>query len=344
MSDPAASVSVVGVGGYTGQELARLVIGHPVLRLSSVFGSDATSGRPLADVAPAIGALTHRVLGQATAEAILDDDAGIVALATPHAVSAELAPKLLDAGRIVLDLSAAYRLRDASAYPAFYGFEHAHAGLLERAVYGMAEIERDRIATADLIAVPGCYPTSAVIPLAPLVRAGLADEQEPVIIDSTSGVSGAGRSASQRTLFCEVSQSPYGVLTHRHTPEIREKLGTDVLFTPHLGPYQRGICSTMHIKLRDGVDETALRAALESAYAGEPFVRLLPASVWPSVAGVERTNRVDIGLAVSEPHGRAIVIACIDNLLKGAAGQAVQCLNLRLGLDEPLGLPGARGS
>jgi N-acetyl-gamma-glutamyl-phosphate reductase len=234
-------------------------------------------------------------------------------------------------------------MRDPAVYPKHYAFEHREPKLLERAVYGLPELNRARLAAADLIAVPGCYPTSIILPLRPLVKAGAVRAGTRPIIDATSGVSGAGRGLSLRSLFCEVSQSPYGVLKHRHNPEIDEHAGLKTLFTPHLGPFDRGILSTIHVDLADGFASAAkIRELIENAYGDEPFVRVLPEGAFPAVNDVAGTNFCDIGIAVDQANAHAILFGAIDNLVKGAAGQAVQCLNVRFGLPETTGLlPGA---
>ncbi|MGP1272949.1 MAG: N-acetyl-gamma-glutamyl-phosphate reductase [Phycisphaerales bacterium] len=337
-------VAIVGLAGYTGQELARLIVQHPDLELAAVFGSSGSAGIPVEQAVPSLRGVVEGRIGVGDASGILDSGAEIVFLATPHEASAAIAGPLLDAGRTVIDLSAAFRLRKPSLYPTYYAFEHPAPALLDRAVYGLPERSRRSLRGADLVAVPGCYPTSIILALAPLADGALVRTDRAIVADSTSGVSGAGRKASDRTSFCEVSQSPYGVFTHRHGPEIDQECAAEVIFTPHLGPYARGICSTIHAELRDGVDEPAVRSCLQAAYADEPFVRLLPAGSWPSVAGVERTNFIDIGLAVHPTRGHLVLVSCIDNLLKGASGQAVQALNAVLGLDERIGLPPAAAS
>jgi N-acetyl-gamma-glutamyl-phosphate reductase len=253
-------------------------------------------------------------------------------------VSAAMSEALLAAELVVIDLSAAFRLHNAADYPAHYGFEHPAAHLLQRAVYGLPEFNRARIAESDLIACPGCYPTSVALALKPLAAANLIRTDRPVIVDSASGVSGAGRSPAVKSLFCEVSFQPYNALKHRHQPEMRQETGCTVLFTPHLLPLDRGIVSTIHAELADGVTEAQVRAWLQRIYEGESFVRLLPAGEWPSVGGVERTNFCDIGLAVDEATRHLLLVSSIDNLVKGASGQAVQCMNVRFGLPETMGL------
>ena len=220
-------------------------------------------------------------------------------------------------------------------------FEHEQPELLSAAVYGLPELNRARIASAKLVAVPGCYPTSAILPLAPLVKAAAIAVGTRPIIDSTSGVSGAGRTPTAKTHLCEVSLQPYNVLKHRHNPEIDLYAGTPTVFTPHLGSYDRGILSTIHVELAAGWTSDRVGAALHESYQTEPFVRLYPTDRWPSVAGVRATNFCDVGWAVDEPNRHLILVSAIDNLVKGAAGQAIQCMNIVCGLPETNGLFGA---
>jgi N-acetyl-gamma-glutamyl-phosphate reductase len=344
-------VVIVGAPGYSGAELAGLLAAHPAVEIVGLFGSERrAAGGQDAGAGPrtapdALGTLFPRLRGMVdlpvhpastSAIAALRPDA--VFLATPHEASEALAPPLLDAGAVVLDLSAAFRLRDAALYPRHYGAPHAHPALLARAAYGLPELNGESIATANLIACPGCYPTSAILPLRPLVEAEILAVGRPLIVDSASGVSGAGRSPALKSLFCEVSLQPYGVLAHRHQPEMAQEIGARILFTPHLLARERGILSTMHADLAPGRALADARSVLERAYRRAPFVRLLPAGHWPSLAAVERTNLCDIGLAADETGTHLVVCSAIDNLLKGAAGQAVQCLNVRFGLPETAGL------
>ncbi|MEO1478925.1 MAG: N-acetyl-gamma-glutamyl-phosphate reductase, partial [Bacteroidota bacterium] len=228
--------AIVGVGGYTGQELVKLVAGHPKLTIAGLFGSASTASQPIQRVAPALAHIASGTINEGTADSIASTGAKAVFLATPHEASVTLAADLLHLGLTVVDLSAAFRLSDPSQYPTHYGFTHTRPDLLERAVYGLPELDRSRLPGTTLIASPGCYPTSAITPLAPLVRDGLIDTTQNIIIDATSGVSGAGRKANESTSFCEVSQSPYGVFSHRHQPEIDQYTGAPTIFTPHLGP------------------------------------------------------------------------------------------------------------
>lgn len=345
-------VVIIGAGGYSGAELVSILLGHPSAEIVGLFASAKReeSGKA-ALFSEAFGRFRGRLdlpVRATSVPEVLACKPDAVFLATPHEASVELSQALLAAGGpVVLDLSAAFRLKDAAQYPKHYGFEHPQPTLLERAVYGLPELFRGQIANANLIAVPGCYPTSAILPLAPLVKAGAIAKRPDgrlsrPVIDSTSGVSGAGRGLNLRSLFCEVHQQPYNVLKHRHQPEIDAYTGSPTVFTPHLGPFERGILSTIHAELAAGWDEARVREIWAGAYGGEPFVRLCPAGVWPSVADVRGTNFCDIACAVDGAWGHLIIASAIDNLVKGAAGQAVQCMNARFGLPETAGLlPGA---
>lgn len=334
-------VIVVGAAGYTGAELAEILLAHPGVEIAGLFASGSRSEpAAMSDLFPRLrGRLDQPVTAYSPAAA---ETAGAEAafLCTPHEASIEIAAGLLTSGVRVFDLSAAFRLRDASLYPRYYGFAHPRADLLAAAAYGLPELGRELIAAADLVACPGCYPTSAILPLAPLARAGAVRPGTRPIVDSTSGVSGAGRSPSARTHFCEVSYGPYGVLNHRHGPEIDAYTATPVVFTPHLAPYDRGIVSTIHVELAPGWNAARVADTLHAVYHGEPFVRLLPESTWPTVSGVQRTNFCDIAWAADDANHHLIIVSAIDNLLKGASGQAVQCLNVRFGFPETAGLRG----
>jgi N-acetyl-gamma-glutamyl-phosphate reductase len=345
-----ARVVIVGAAGYSGAELVTWLLRHPRAEVVGLFGSGrkAEGDKPqrMEDLFPRLRTRISMEIKAADVEAIAALRPDAVFLATPHEASVELAPSILSGATKdwqprVLDLSGGFRLRDASLYPRFYGFEHEQPGLLETAVYGLPELNRSRIGPAKLIAVPGCYPTSAILPLRPLVVAGAIAKGARPIIDSTSGVSGAGRTPTAKTHFCELSLQPYNVLKHRHNPEIDLHSGTAVVFTPHLGAFDRGILSTIHVELAEGWTGTRVTETLRSAYASETFVRLRAPDNWPSVAGVRETNFCDLAWAVDEPNRHLIVVSAIDNLVKGAAGQAIQCMNIQLGFPEAMGLDGS---
>lgn len=330
--------SIVGAGGYTGIELARVLLQHPEAELVSVHGTDRSAGESLAERAPELRGLTGLKL--ASMDAIPDVDA--VFLATPHEVSAEMAPELIDRGLRVFDLSGAFRFSDAAQIERVYKIRHARPELLNERVYGMPEVVAADWASARLVACAGCYVTAASVPLAAVVAAGVIDASETVLVDAISGVSGAGRGAALTSSFCEVSAQPYKVMGHRHEPEIAQATGASVLFTPTLGNWKRGILCTSHAKLASGAKGADVRSAIVNAYENSPFVRVLPEGVWPSVGAVERTNFVDIACAVDERRGRVVLFSALDNLLKGASGQAVQCMNLAFGLGEEAGLIATR--
>jgi N-acetyl-gamma-glutamyl-phosphate reductase len=341
-------VVIVGAGGYSGAELVSILAQHPGAEVVGLF---ASARREKGDQPGKFDELFPRfrnvcnlpvLPAEVNAIGALKPDA--IFLATPHEASLDLAPALLGLGATVLDLSAAFRLTDPALYPKHYAFEHSHQDLLKSAAYGLPELNRERIAKADLIAVPGCYPTSAILALAPLVRAGLLRPGARPIIDAVSGVSGAGRGLAQKSLFCEVSLQPYAVFSHRHQPEIDEYCGTPTLFTPHLVAFERGILSTIHADLLPGTSADSIFRAYSAAYEKEPFVRLLPSKSFPAVADVRYTNFCDIGWALDLSHAHLIIASAIDNLVKGAAGQAVQCMNIRLGLGETTGLSAKSGA
>lgn len=333
-------VAIVGATGYSGAQLARLLLTHRGCSIAGVFASRDRDGRTMADEFAIFKDRLELPLLAASAETVAESGAQIALLATPHEVSASLVPELLERGLRVLDLSGAFRLRDAELYPQHYGFAHGAPALLERAVYGLVELNRARLVDATLVAVPGCYPTASILGLWPVVDAGLVAAGTVPVIDALSGVSGAGRAVRQSSLFCEVSAGPYGVFGHRHEPEIVLHAGADVIFTPHLVPMERGLIATIHVQLAPGVTSAMVDAAFADRYGDERFVRLLDAGAWPTTRGVVGTNCCDLCWALDERRSHLIVVGAIDNLVKGAAGQAVQAMNVMLGLDETLGLEG----
>ncbi len=333
---------IYGGSGYTGQELLRLLIPHPLCDVSAVT-SRQYKGMAVSDVYPHLRGLTDLAFVDASPEAVssLSD---VVFLAVPHGEAMEVAPEFLKAGKQVVDLSADYRLQNLAVYEQWYR-SHSSPEYLTESVYGIPELYRERIVKARLVANPGCYPTSIVLGLAPLLRERLVDAAS-LIIDAKSGASGAGREAVTAMLFCEVNEGfrPYKVGAHRHTPEIEQELsllaGTDVrvLFTPHLIPANRGILSTMYATLLKDVDAAVLVDQYREYYRGEPFIRIYDAGTFPGTASVRGSNFCDIGIAVDHRTGRVLVISTIDNLVKGAAGQAIQNMNLMVGLPEDSGL------
>ena len=348
-TDHPLRVAVAGASGYAGAELVGLLLGHPGVSLEALYVSEASldAGRPIGEIdGRLIGRtdLTLSPLSDPAAAARLPGGGRLdaVLLCTDHAVSASLAPKFLEAGVTVLDLSGAFRLSDPDAYPRFYGFAHERPELLWEAVYALGEwVDRSELAEARLIALPGCYPTAAQLALRPLLAAGLLDPAMKPVIDAVSGVSGAGRKARLSSAFCEVSLAAYGIFTHRHRPEIEEHLGAGVVFNPHLGSFRRGILETITARLAPGIDPAAgaqaLSEAYRQAYLERPLVRVREAGVLPKLGDVTGTPFCDIGFAVSE-DGDVVLVSAIDNLVKGAAGQAVQVMNLRFGFHETAGL------
>jgi N-acetyl-gamma-glutamyl-phosphate reductase len=358
-------IGIVGASGYSGEELVRLLLAHPHAELVCVT-SRQSAGQTLAQVFPRFA--SHRVartlkFSEPTVENILGPTPAsgaspkwavdVVFLALPHGVAAEFASPLLDKGVRVIDLSADFRLKDAEVYKDFYGHEHPAPGLLKLSVYGLPELYRDRIRASRFVASPGCYPTSILVPTIPLLRAGLI-APAGIIADSLSGVSGAGRKAENDYLFVECNESvrAYGVPKHRHLSEIEQELSiaaktrVEINFTPHLVPINRGILTTLYLKpARETAGQTAatsfdaaVRECYTKAYGNEPFVRLLDGKQLPDTKNVQQTNCIEIGWRVDPRTGRLIVLSAIDNLTKGAAGQAVQAMNLMFGCEETAGL------
>ncbi|HSL20818.1 MAG TPA: N-acetyl-gamma-glutamyl-phosphate reductase [Vicinamibacterales bacterium] len=324
------SVGVAGATGYAGRELLRLLARHPRARVTTAMASGGANGaRPAALARVWDGEI--RAFDEA---ALAGCDVAFLAL--PEAASAAVAPALVARGVRVIDLSGAFRLCDADSRRRWYP---ETTEVPEGAVYGLPEVTGDALSRATLVACAGCYPTAALLPLLPLVRADLIDRSQGVVIDAKSGVSGAGKAPSERTHFseCHGSVAAYGLFGHRHEPEMEQALGCDVTFVPHLVPLDRGILSTIYARLREGVSAADVAAALDSAYAGAPFVRLTHEDL-PEIKHVAYTNFCDIGWRVDERARRVVLVSCIDNLLKGAAGQAVQVFNLAFGYDERLGL------
>ncbi|HCE2207071.1 TPA: N-acetyl-gamma-glutamyl-phosphate reductase [Vibrio parahaemolyticus] len=325
--------TIIGASGYTGAELAFMVNKHPQLTLSGLYVSanSVDAGKTIAQLHGKLANVVDMVVNALTDPKQVAQDSDVVFLATAHEVSHDLAPIFLDAGCQVFDLSGAFRVKSDGFYDIFYGFEHQFNNWLDKAAYGLAEWNQEEIKNAPLVAVAGCYPTASQLAIKPLLVDGLLDTQQWPVINATSGVSGAGRKASMTNSFCEVSLQPYGVFNHRHQPEIAQHLGCDVIFTPHLGNFKRGILATVTMKLAQGVTEQQVAQAFEQAYQGKPAVRLKGDGI-PRIQDVENTPFCDIGWKVQGEH--IIVISAIDNLLKGASSQAMQCLNIHYGYPE----------
>jgi len=328
--------ALLGATGFVGGELLRLCAAHPALRPIHVFG-DKQSDSPVATVHPHLAlAYPQLMVGRYDESAL--DDVELVFAALPHGFSQEIAPAILARGIRFVDLGADFRLPDAADYQRWYGEPHRAPELLERFVYGIPELNREAIRASSNVAAAGCYPTAAVLALKPLVDAGLIAPGS-LIVDAVSGVSGAGRAAKEATAFATIAESfaAYGLLTHRHTAEIQAALGGEVLFTPHLAPMNRGILATCYGTAARGMDEGDPLAMLRAAYVDEPFVHVtdgLPATKWTL-----GSNAVQVTARYDARTGRVIAIAALDNLVKGAAGQMIQCANLMFGLDETAGLP-----
>ncbi len=338
-------VAVLGASGYGGGELVRLLEGHPAFEVTFVGAKDS-AGTTLAASHPHLAGLQIAAATlQAMDPAAIAIAADMAFSALPNGASSALAPALLDTGVPVVDLAGDFRL-PAADYPEWYGFEHPAPGWLDEAVYGLPELFGDRIAGAKLVANPGCYPTPAILGLAPLLTAGLV-EPGPIRVDGKTGLSGAGRGASEASSFnaTEDSVRPYRVPGHQHTPEMERGIAlatghqVPVLFTPHLVPTVRGVLVTVYASLAEGVTTEALTDALSAAYAGAPCVRVLPAGAMVDSKRTRGTNVVELQ-AVADPRtGTAVVIGAVDNLVKGAAGQAIQNANLMAGLPGETGLP-----
>ncbi len=335
-------VAILGASGYTGLELLKILSRHDEAEVVAVTSRKYT-GKPVTGVFPSLRGFYDGLCFTDHAGGAVDD-AVLVFCCLPHGASMEAVPRLLGDGKRVVDLSADYRLRDADLYEKWYK-EHTSKELLSEAVYGLPEFYRDAIRDSRLVANPGCYPTGALLALAPLVKHGLIDTGS-IIIDSKSGVSGAGRTPSVGTSFVEVSEGfkAYKVGEHRHTPEIEEVLGdlaagdVSVTFTPHLLPVSRGILSTIYADLKEDLSAPEPLHLYSEFYRDEPFVRICPEDTLPNINQVKGSNYCDIWLKVDNRTGRVIIISVIDNLVKGASGQAVQNMNIMFGLPEETGL------
>lgn len=329
------SVAVVGASGYVGGELLRLLFRHPRAQVTAVT-SEQSSGKPVHALFPNLWG--PELLCETLDPQQLAARAEVIFLALPHTKSAGPAQMFLKAGRKVIDLSADFRLKDARDYETWYQAPHPCPDLLRTAAYGLPELHRDAIRSASLVAVPGCYPTAAILSLAPLTKHHLLGT--PVVIDAKSGLSGAGRTPAPAYHFPEANESmeAYKLGAHRHTPEIEQALGTTVTFTPHLVPLTRGILSTAYVRLPQARTSEQLTALYREFYKGEPFVRVLDPGQSPNPRHTRGANVCEVSAFVDPRTGAAILMAALDNLVKGAAGQAVQAFNLMQGWDETLGL------
>lgn len=342
MKDP-SQIAVVGVTGYTGLELAGLLLRHPKVASSTFYVRDTQGKHCIAELFPQFRGRGEAPLRSLSVDAITSSSAGTAFLATPHEVSAELAPVLLNAGMKVIDLSGAFRFRSPDTFSAWYKLPTPHAALLGEAAYGLPELYADDIAHSRLVANPGCYATSVILALRPLTDSGWLASDQTVVCDCKSGATGAGKDPRRDLQFAEVDENfkAYNLFSHRHTPEILEHTGlpeSQVVFSTHLLPLARGILSTIYVTLSDPQSPEAIESLYRRFYAGRPMVRIWNAGTLPELQHVAHTNFCDIGFVVDKSGRRLIVVSCLDNLGKGAAGQAVQNFNHLLGIEETTAL------
>jgi len=342
MRDP-LQVAVVGVTGYTGLELGRILLRHPALQSPVFYVRETNGAKCLAEPFPQFRGWGEAPLRPLSVDAIVSSNAGTAFLATPHEVSAELAPALINEGLRVVDLSGAFRFREAETFTAWYKLPAPHAEWLAEAVYGIPELYSSEIANARLVANPGCYATSVILALRPLTQAGLLAPGAGVVCDCKSGASGAGKDPRRDLHFVEVDENfkAYSLFTHRHTPEILEHTGlseSQVVFSTHLLPLARGILSTIYITLSEPQTAADIESLYRQFYAGRPMVRIWPAGTLPELQHVAHTNFCDIGFALDNSGRRLVIVSCLDNLGKRAAGQAVQNFNHMLQIEEQTSL------
>ncbi|MBN2539118.1 MAG: N-acetyl-gamma-glutamyl-phosphate reductase [Deltaproteobacteria bacterium] len=335
-------VGIYGGSGYTGQELLRLLIGHPDTDIVAIT-SRKFKNLAVSEVYPAFAGMTDLKFVDSSPQQLVSS-CDVVFLAVPHGEAMTVAPVFVAAGVKVIDLSADFRLRDVSVYEEWYT-RHTSPDLVQEAVYGLPELYRNELKDANLVANPGCYPTSIILGVAPLLRDGMIDPSS-IIADSKSGVSGAGRDLQLGSLFCEVNEGfkAYKIGSHRHTPEIEQELGRiaktalTISFTPHLVPINRGILSTIYADLNNGISASEIFDLYDNFYGDERFVRICKPGTLPNISSVRGSNNCDIGITVDGRTGRVVIVSVIDNLVKGASGQAVQNMNLMCGLPEGAGL------
>jgi N-acetyl-gamma-glutamyl-phosphate reductase len=334
------NVAIIGASGYAGAELVGLLSEHSQAKICHLVVSENSSseGKLFSELHGRFKSICDLPL-EAFSSAWFDQyaaDLDVVFFATPHEFSADWAQAFVDADVKVFDLSGGFRLKDASDYPKYYGFEHANVDALAVAKYGLAEWQQDDIANTKLVAVPGCYPTASLLCLKPLTVNNLVVENSLVVVNGISGVSGAGRSASLATNFNEVSLKAYNVLQHRHQPEISQEANAQVIFNPHLAPYKRGLLATVTLQLKAGVSALQVQQVFTDSYSDKPLVRIV--NTWPEIGNVAYTPFADVHWQVDEEKQVVVVSCAIDNLLKGAASQAVQCFNISLGFPSEYSL------
>jgi N-acetyl-gamma-glutamyl-phosphate reductase len=335
-------VGIIGATGYTGLELLRFLIHHPEIEITALT-SQKYAGVEIGQVFPALMNYLQTKCEELSVERV-SDKTDFVFTAVPHKTAMETVPLFYRQGKRVVDLSADFRFKDAGVYEKWYQ-KHTAPDLLPESIYGLPELHRDKIRGARIVGNPGCYPTGALIGLIPLVKKGLIS-LEDIIVDSKSGVSGAGRDVVLESLFCEINEGvkAYKIFAHRHTPEIEQELGQmarkeiKVTFVPHLIPMDRGILSTLYVHLMRKMKTEELLKTFQDYYKGEPFIRIYPNGKLPNTKDVRGSNFCDIGLTVRETDGRAIIVTAIDNLVKGASGEAIQNMNIMLGYPETMGL------
>ncbi|HWY42174.1 MAG TPA: N-acetyl-gamma-glutamyl-phosphate reductase [Candidatus Sulfotelmatobacter sp.] len=342
MSSP-APIAVVGVSGYTGFELAKLLLRHPAGSAATFFMRETQGAHCLSELFPQLRGWGRGPVRQLSVENILTTGAKTAFFATPHEASAELAPQLLNAGLKVIDLSGAFRFRDAATFQSWYKLPAPHAAWLDSAVYGLPEFYEKELAAAQLVANPGCYATSVILALRPLALAGWIDSGSSVVCDCKSGATGAGKELRRDLQFSELDENfkAYNLFSHRHTPEILDHTGlpeSQLIFSTHLLPIARGILSTIYVTLSEPQTPEAVEAIYRKTYAGRHMVRIWKAGTLPEIQHVAHTNFADLGFVLDRSGRRLIVISCLDNLGKGAAGQAVQNFNHLLKLEENTGL------
>jgi len=336
-------ISVVGVSGYAGFELAKLLLRHPAASAVTFFLRDTQGAHCLSELFPQLRGTGRAPLRQLSLENIFATGAKTAFLATPHEVSAALAPKLVEAGVKVIDLSGAFRFRDAAVFQSWYKLPAPHAAWLDSAVYGLPEFYANDLASAQLVANPGCYATSVILAARPLAEAGLLDSSSQVVADCKSGATGAGKELRKDLHFSELDENfkAYNLFSHRHTPEILDHTGlseSQLIFSTHLLPIARGILSTIYFTLAESQSPDAIEALYRKTYAGRPMVRIWKAGTLPEIQHVAHTNFADLGFVLDRSGRRLIVVSCLDNLGKGAAGQAVQNFNQLFKLEETTGL------
>ncbi|QCI20209.1 N-acetyl-gamma-glutamyl-phosphate reductase [Buchnera aphidicola (Brachycaudus cardui)] len=327
------NVLIVGASGYAGAELVNYMHRHRFANIKKIFVSKNSLdiGKMFSDVHHQFTDMIHLRFESISDFNLVDQDINVVFLATDHNVSHDMVPFFLSSGCIVFDLSAAYRVRDCKIYTDYYRFIHKYKKILEKSVYGLAEWKEKEIKKASLVSVPGCYATCVQLALRPLVEEKILCSQNIPIINAISGVSGAGRKSNITNSFCQVSLQPYNIFTHRHTPEIIEHLGIPVIFIPHLGAFYRGIITTITCKLKDNIQEVDVYNIFYKFYKNKPLIRIYKKFL-PSIKTVEKMPFCDIGFTIKDNY--IVIVAAEDNLLKGAAAQAVQCFNIRFGFPE----------